>query len=119
MAARLNRLPPLTIAADRSTLLALQGLSDYQPLNSTYSVATIQHYEANLNQAEQAVSRAQEALDHARIAEIEAAHALHDAILGARQQVIAQYGPDAAAVQIVGLTRKSDYKRPTRRKVTA
>lgn len=119
MAARLNRIPPLTIAADRSTLLALQGLNDYQPLNNTYSVATIQQYEASLTQAEQAVIRAQEALDHARAVEIEAAHVLHNAVIGARQHVIAQYGPDAAAVQIVGLTRKSDYKRPTRCKAIA
>jgi hypothetical protein len=119
MAARRNRLPPQVIAADRSTLLALQGLSDYQPLNSAYSVAAIQQYETSLTQIDQAVIRAQEALDQARIAQIEAGHAFHTVILGAKDQVIAQYGPDATAVEIIGLTRKSDHKRPVRRKVTA
>lgn len=119
MAVRVRRLPPQVIATDRSTLLALQSLDDYQPHNSLYSVAAIQEAEGALAQAGQAVVRALEALAHARAAEHAAAHAFHNLVLGAKDQVIAQYGPDAAAVQIIGLTRKSDYRRPTRRKATA
>ena len=116
---RLSRLAPSIIAADRSILLAIQGISDYQPHNSIYSVATMQQYESNMTQAQQAVIRLQEALEQARVVEIETTHAFHDVILGAKDQVIAQYGPDATAVQIIGLTRKSDHKRPSRRKATA
>ncbi|MEI6778717.1 MAG: hypothetical protein WCK70_17595 [Chloroflexales bacterium] len=119
MTTRLSRLAPSIIAADRSILMALQGMSDYQPHNSTYSVATMQQYESSMTQAQQAVIRLQEALEQARVVEIETSHAFHEAILGAKDQVIAQYGPDATAVQIIGLTRKSDHKRPTRRKATA
>ncbi|NTU85645.1 MAG: hypothetical protein HGA45_40970 [Chloroflexales bacterium] len=119
MAVRQKRLPPDIIAADRSTLLALQSLGDYQPINLMYGVASIQQYEAALAQTEQAVILAQQALEQARAAHNEAAYALHMIVLGAKDQVKAQYGPDAAAVQMIGLTRKSDYKRSTRRKTTA
>ncbi|NTW03168.1 MAG: hypothetical protein HGA19_18130 [Oscillochloris sp.] len=119
MAAQTKRLSPAVIAADRSLLLALQSLSDYQPINSSYSVATMQQYEATLCQAEQAVIHAQEALEQARKVEIETAYALHDIALGAKNQVIAQYGSDALAIEIIGLTRKSNRKRPMKRKVAA
>ncbi|MEI6179901.1 MAG: hypothetical protein WCP31_04045 [Chloroflexales bacterium] len=118
MAASLSRIPAQTIAVDRTSFLALQSLSDYAPQNAIYSVATIQQREISLAQASQAVIRLREALDQARRVEDELAHAFHEAMLGARQQVIAQYGPDSAAVEIVGLTRKSDYKHPTQRKPT-
>jgi hypothetical protein len=116
LAARKNRLPPDVIAADRALLLAIQSLSDYQPSNSTYSVANMQQAEASLSQAEQSTVRVEEALDQARDVEQDTAHFLHDIALGVKAQVIAQYGPDSAAVEIIGLTRKSDRKRPTKRK---
>lgn len=119
MAVRPSRVSPSVIAADRSTLLALQGMSDYQPLNSAYSLAVILQHEANLTQAQQALIRAEEALALARRTQIEMADVFHNAILGAKEQVIAQYGSDAPAVQIVGLTRKSDRRRPSKRKVAA
>ena len=34
-------------------------------------------------------------------------------------QVIAQYGPDSAAVQLLGLKRKSERRRPVRRSAAA
>jgi len=119
LAARRNRLPPDVIAADRALLLAIQGLSDYQPLNGAYSVAALQMAEATLSQAEQSTVRAQDALDQARVVEQDTAYFLHDIALGVKTQVIAQYGPDSSAVEIIGLTRKSDRKHPTRRKATA
>ena len=36
--------------------------------------------------------------------------AFHNLILGAKEQVIAQYGKDSTQVQELGLKRKSDYK---------
>ena len=113
------RVAPQILTADRSTLLALQGLNGYQPINALYSVATLQQHEVNLTQAHQAVLRAQEALDQARAIEIGLAHIFHDAVLGAKNQVIAIFGPDALAVELIGLTRKSDHKRPVRQKPTA
>jgi hypothetical protein len=116
LAARKNRLPADVIAADRALLLAIQSLSDYQPLNGAYSLAALQQAEATLSQAEQSTVRAEDALNQARAVEQDMAHFLHDIALGVKTQVIAQYGPDSTAVEIIGLTRKSDRKRPTKRK---
>jgi len=39
----------------------------------------------------------------------------HDAMLGVKEQVVAQYGNDSDAVQSLGLTKKSERKSPVRR----
>lgn len=109
------RLSPLTVEADRTALLALQDMPDYQPRNQAHSVGALAELEAALSQAEQAERRARIALDAARDKVIAAAHAFHDATLGAKTEVVAQYGADSAAVQAIGLKRKSDRRRPTRR----
>lgn len=57
------------------------------------------------------------ALDAARDATVAAAWERHNAILGAKTQVIARYGPNANAVQALGLKKKSERRRPTRRMV--
>ena len=110
-----TRLAPVTLDADRDTMFALQDMADYQPRNPGYGVETLTALEAALTQAEQAERRARTALDAARDRTVAAAHAFHEAALGAKAEVIAQYGADSAAVQAIGLKRKSDRRRPSRR----
>lgn len=119
MSSQLKHLSPQVSTTDRTTILAIQGLGDYAPHAPLYSIESLQQAEVSLTQASQAVVRVLAALDDARAAENEAAHNLHNLVLGAKDQVIAQYGPDAPAVQSIGLTRKSNYKRPGRRKPRA
>jgi hypothetical protein len=45
----------------------------------------------------------------------EAMQLFHRSMVGAKNQVRAQYGDDSYVVQAIGLTRKSDRKRPVRR----
>lgn len=118
MASQLTSVSQSALATDRVTLRAIQSLSDFQPFNETCSAASLQQLESALFVAEEAEARAQGALDQARQARLMAARAFHDAARIARSQVIAQYGENSTAVQLVGLTRKSDYKRPSKRKVT-
>jgi hypothetical protein len=59
--------------------------------------------------------RAVQALATARNQAAATEWALHEGILGARWQVIAQYSPDSKVVQMLGLKRKSERKRPTRK----
>lgn len=110
------RLPPPAIDADRAALLALQDLTDYAPLNPEYSTAALQARAEKLTQTEQIESRARRALDAARDQAIAAAWELHNAMLGAKAQVIAQYGSDSLAIQSIGLKKKSERKRPSRRR---
>ena len=65
-----------------------------------------------LVQAEQNEVYAQHALEAARDAKAAAEWALHDGVLGAKAQVLAQYGPNSDAIQSLGLKKKSKYRRP-------
>src|SRR5262249_18134509 len=94
-----RRLSNDEIDADRTALLALKDIGDYAPLNAAYSVAALTALGERLAQAEQAKMRAQNALDAARDAAVAAAWDLHEAMLGVKAQVIAQYGHDSYQVQ--------------------
>ncbi|HEX5689417.1 MAG TPA: hypothetical protein VFX76_05415 [Roseiflexaceae bacterium] len=112
---RNRRLPADDIQANRNALIGIQSLDDYAPSTAAYSVARLIDLGRVMEEARQAEVRAIQALAMARDAAAEAEWALHDGILGAKAQVIAQYGPDSQAVQLVGLKRKSERKRPSSR----
>jgi hypothetical protein len=105
------------IKADRETLLALKNIGDYAPANPAYGTKALAALGEALEQAEQARLRAENELDAAREQALAAAMALHDALLGAKLQVLAQYGHDSFEIQALGLKRKSERKRPSRRTV--
>lgn len=112
MASKLTPLSTATLAADHTTLLAIQNLNDYQPTNPAYDISELMQAVESLMQAEQAEIFARDALREARRLRIATGHAFHDLILAAKTQVIAQYGEDSPAVKLIGLTRKSDYRWP-------
>lgn len=112
---RSRRLPPDDIQGDRNALIGIQSLSDYAPVNRAYTVEQLNALGQAMEQAQQAEVRAAQALVGARDAAAAAEWALHDGMLGAKAQVIAQYGPDSNVVQLLGLKRKSERKRPVRR----
>jgi hypothetical protein len=114
-----NRKPSLgERKADRAAVLAIRTMADYTPVNPAYSAEALIALEQALLKAEQEELWLQNALAGARDTAAAAAWALHDGILGAKFQVIAQYGADSNAVQAVGLKKKSDRRRPTRRNGT-
>lgn len=115
MARQTAPVPPPTLAADHATVMAIQTLVDYQPVNPAYSTAQLLQLQSSVIQTEQAEKIAEVALAEAKAARAAASHQYHDAVLGARAHVVAQYGPDATAVALVGLKRKSERKRPVRR----
>lgn len=110
-----QRLPSDTITADRTALAALGNLSDYNPLNAEYAIATLQQLEAAMLAAQQAEIRIRHEADLLREQAIATAHAFHRAMKGARAQIVAQYGDDSVALHAVGLKKRSERKRPTRR----
>lgn len=112
---RNRRLPADDIQADRNALIGLQSLADYAPINRAYSASALAELGQAMEAARLAEVRAMQALAAARDAVAAAEWALHESVLGARAQVIAQYGADSSAVQLLGLKRKSERKRPARR----
>jgi len=114
-AGRSRRLSPEAIQNNRSALIGLQSLPDYQPQNPACSVGELDALVRTMELAQQAEVRALQVLAAARDAAAVSEWQLHEAMLAAKAQVIAQYGPDAPAVQLVGLKRKSERRRPVRR----
>jgi hypothetical protein len=57
-----------------------------------------------------------EAADAKRAAANAAEWEFHNAILGAKTQVTAQFGDDSDELAALGLKKKSEYKSPTRRR---
>jgi len=112
---RNHRLSPEHIQSNRNAVIGVQSLPDYKPNNLAYTAACLVELAHAMEAARQAEMRAVQQLAIARDVAAAAEWALYDGVLGARSQVIAQYGPDSHAVQVIGLKRKSERKRPVRK----
>ena len=110
-------IPSDILEADRASLVALRDLQDYTAVNPLYSKESLNALAEAMDRAEEAVLRAQKALAAARDVKAATNRQFHSGMIGARSNVSVQYGPDSAEVQAVGLKKKSDRKRPTRRRV--
>ncbi|OUL26105.1 hypothetical protein [Nostoc sp. 106C] len=111
-----NRLRPLVISQDVDSLHGLQTISTYDTSRADASVANIQQaYQAMLAQQQaetEKLASYRAAADAARLAEWQ----FHNAILAMKEVVRGQYGSDSDQAQSVGLKKKSDRKRPSRKK---
>ncbi|MDT4895992.1 MAG: hypothetical protein QOH25_1069 [Acidobacteriota bacterium] len=110
-----NRLKPSQIQADRDTFAALQAVTGYAPANPAYALTVITAAQASLASAQQAEAQAQAAAAAARDDAVAREWEFHNLMLGAKDQIIAQFGKDSNEVQAVGLKKKSEYNRPQRR----
>jgi len=110
------RLPAPVLDADRDALVALSRLGDFKPVNPDHTAEALGGLEAALTRAEHDELLAQKALAAARDATIEAGWEFHNTLIGAKAMVIGQYGNDSQAVQAIGLKKRSDRKRATRRR---
>ena len=108
------------IQADQTALYAVQSFADYKPANPTYAKDVLSAAHTRMEAARLAELHAQNALNAARDAAIAAEWEFHQAVLGVKDQVIAQYGSDSDQVRALGLKKKSDRKRPmSRSRLTA
>ncbi|HEY0605246.1 MAG TPA: hypothetical protein VGD58_20165 [Herpetosiphonaceae bacterium] len=114
-----RRIRPTNIQEDRDALIAVQNLPNYTPANTDYAIDRLEGLRKLMEQTRAAEINAQNALDAARFAAIRAEWNFHNAMLGVKDQVIAQYGADSDAVASLGLKRKSERRRPARRTTTA
>ncbi|WP_445636274.1 hypothetical protein NSTC745_01147 [Nostoc sp. DSM 114161] len=114
-----RRLRPQLISEDVTSWHGLQTISTYETNRGDASAVKLQQaYQAMLAQQQaetekQALYRA--AADAARLAEWE----FHNAVLAMKEVVRGQYGLDSDQAQAIGLKKKSDYKRPSRKKTVA
>jgi hypothetical protein len=113
-----RRLSPAQIEADRASFAALQAIQGYAPANAAYSVTAITAAQGNLSSAQTTESQAEAAAASARDTAVAREWEFHDLMLGAKDQVVAQYGRNSNEVQSLGLTKKEERKAPQRAKKT-
>jgi hypothetical protein len=114
-----NRLRLQIISQDVTSWHGLRTVSTYDTTRTDASAANLQQtYQAMvaLQQAEtEKLALYRAAVDAARLAEWE----FHNAVLAMKDVVRGQYGSDSNEAQAVGLKKKSDRKRPSRKKSVA
>jgi hypothetical protein len=114
-----RRLPPQSISQDITSWHGLQTVSTYDTTRPEASVAKLQQaYQAMLAQQQvetEKLTLYRAAADAARLAEWE----FHNAVLAMKEVIRGQYGSDSDQAQAVGLKKKSDRKRPNRKKSVA
>ena len=107
------------LSEDRKAFAALQGIKDYAPANQSYQIEAIKDVRDRMDvlqrEAIQAEAVAAAKRDEAAAGEWE----FHNAMLGAKLQVTAQFGDDSNELAALGLKKKSEYKTRTRRKPPA
>jgi hypothetical protein len=105
-----RRLSPTVLGDDETAFNALLNMKDYKPANPAYSVDAISHALDELRTAQVDEDQGEAAQATRRDISVSKEWAFHNLILGAKEQIIAQYGKDSTQVQEIGLKRKSDYK---------
>lgn len=106
-----KRLAPGVLIEDEEIYASVKGFPDYAPANANYAQAKLDAAHAELEAAHHASVQA----DAARDTFVAKQWQFHNLILGTKDQVVAQYGPDSDEVQAIKLKKKSEYKRPTRK----
>jgi hypothetical protein len=110
-----KRIAPAQMQADIDALTALNGFAVYTPANAAYAKTAVTAKHTALKAAQDAELAAQVALASARDTAAAAEWDFHNAMLGVKEQVIAQFGKNSDQVQALGLKKKTEYKTPTRK----
>jgi hypothetical protein len=114
-----RRIAPSVLQADHNAFAALKTLATYKPANDDFTVAKIQTAQEGLLAKSDIEAQRQADLDGARDDATAAEWAFHNAVLGAKDQVKAQFGADSNELQGLGLKKKSERKSPTNKNKSA
>lgn len=108
------RVNATVLRADSEGYLALGAIADYRPVNPAYEREPVAAAYRAWRAAEEAEVHAVNALAAARDATIAAQWEFHNCMLGVKQQVVAQYGPNSDEVAALGMKKQSERRRPSR-----
>jgi hypothetical protein len=109
-----GRVRPSVLEECLEAAISLQVIEGYKPHNTQYSAEQLLTLKRDMEAAQQREIHTQHAADAARDGARAAEWKLYDAILGARSEVMAQFGPDSNEIAQLGLKKRSERKRPTR-----
>ncbi len=114
-----KRIATQIIQADVDAFLGFKAVPGYQPINPAFSLDTVTELHEALRAADEAEVHTQNAYAAARDAATAAQWKFHNAMLGVKNQILAQFGPDSDQVAALGLKKKSERKKPARRSKAA
>jgi hypothetical protein len=114
-----RRIRPSQLQEDRDAFAALKAVSGYKPANPDFAVAKIQAAQDAMVEKRDVEAQQQAELDAARDDATAAEWDFHNAMLGVKDQVKAQFGADSNELQSIGLKKKSEFKSPTAKKPAA
>lgn len=110
-----RRLNPSIIAEDLEIFAALKDIDDYRPANAAFTVDALTAINNGRIAAHDTEAQTTAAADAARDDHVKSQWDFHNGMLGAKDQVIAQFGLDSNEAQAMKLKKKSEYKNPTRK----
>jgi hypothetical protein len=110
-----RRLNPSILAEDLEIFAALKNIDKYKPANPAYTVDALEGIHTNRMAAHDKEVQLTAAADSARDDHVALQWDFHNGMLGAKDQVIAQFGLDSNEAQAMKLKKKSEYKNPTRK----
>jgi len=110
-----KRIMPAVIQSDKDSFAALQTTAGYKPANVAYDIPPLTVALSDMSTAQQLDAQAAAAAAAARDNAVAKEWNFHNLVLGAKDQVIAQFGRDSNEAQAVGLKKKSEYKTRTRK----
>jgi len=113
---QVKRISPDNLTADEAAFIAIEALGNYQPARGAYNKVNLVACRDAMEAARELEVKAENNLKAARDDAVASEWEFHNSILGAKVQVIAQYGDDSNEVQALGLKKKSERKSPGRRK---
>src|SRR2546426_9868984 len=97
-----RRNSPQLLQEDKDSHDAIKGISTYNPSNPDYAKDKLQAARDGMETAQAAEVNADAAFKAARDGANAKEWAFHNAILGAKQQVVAQYTDDSDEAQAIG-----------------
>lgn len=109
------RIKPATLQEDQDAFAALQNITGYTPANPKFTVVNVQAAADAMTVKRAAEAQQQAALDAARDDATSAEWDFHNAMLGVKEQVKAQFGGDSNEWQALGLTKKSEKAKPAKK----
>jgi hypothetical protein len=102
--------------ADKEAFDALKAVEGYAPANPAYSVEAITAKRKAMEDKQTAETQAAAAAAATRDDATSSEWEYHDAMLGAKDQVAAQFGKNSNQYQSLGLKKKSEYAKSTGRR---
>jgi hypothetical protein len=110
-----KRLRTSVLEKDIYTLDAIQGIGGYTSAKQEFTVSGLLAKQQKMQDTRRIETQKKGELQSARDNAVKEEYAFHEAILTARDQIRAQFGADSDEYQSIGMKKKSERKRPTKK----